>query len=289
MTPTLGAFTYVYNMIAYDYPFEESVRSVIDAVDQFVICECRSDDGTAELVEKLRAEFPDKIKVVHRNWVMHFTEISSVANFAMSQLTTDYAFQLQADEVVHEVSLRELRELPELLKNSGFTGARVHYTHFMANYETTFPFCYDALVRIAKVNMPWKIIGDGVQFAYPDSYMPEDKVMDTDIQVYHYGKVKDPVKGWQKEWDFQQLYTDIGFPDPKMKEMEAVLGSQACDYVYLFEDHVKKGTIKKFTGTHPSVMTMRIAAFKAGGFEQFVSRVKDSIRINFGDSHESAT
>jgi len=289
MKPTLGVFSYIYQAVSYDYPFEESVRSIIDSVDQFVICECNSDDGTAELVEKLRAEFPDKIKVVHRNWVMHFTEISSVANFAMSHLTTDYAFQLQADEVIHQDFLEELRLLSETLQRKGLTAARVHYTHFVANYETTFPFCYEALVRIVKLNTPWRIIGDGVQFAYPDGQIPEDKVLDTTVQVYHYGKVKDPVKGWQKEWDFQQLYTDIGFPDPKMKEMEKILGSQKVDYVYLFEDHVKKGTIKRFEGTHPVSMEKRIAAFKAGGFEQFVSMVKDSIKINFGDQNESTS
>ena len=281
MKPTLGAFTYVYNMISYDYPFEESVRSVIDIVDQFVICECNSSDKTADLVENLRSEFPDKIKVIHRNWVLHFTEISSVANFAMSHLTTDYAFQLQADEVLHHDSASLLRNLPEVMIKSGKTAARVHYTHFMANYETTFPFCYENLVRVVKLNTPWRVIGDGVQFAYSDGQIAEEKVIDTGIQVFHYGKVKDPVKGWQKEWDFQQLYKDIGFPDPKMKEMEETLGSQKVDYVYLFEDHVRNGNIRKFEGTHPIVMSKRISEFKSGGFEQFVSMVKTDLKINF--------
>jgi len=279
--PTLGAFTYVHNMIAYDYPFEESVESVIDVVDEFVICECASTDETPELVERLRAKYPTKIKVVHRDWVKHFNDISRVANFAMSHLTTDYAMQLQADEVVHENSLSGLLQAVQMLASSKKTGIRVHYTHFMANYETTFPFCYDALVRVVKMNTPWHIIGDGVQFGYTAHIFPEYKTLDCpEIMYFHYGKVKDPEKGWQKEWDFQQLYTDIGFPDPKMKEMAQQIG-QKVDYVYLFEDHVQRGTINRFTGTHPSVMRDRISRFKAGGFEQFVSRVRENVRITF--------
>ena len=282
---TLGAFTYVYNMIDYDYPFEESVESIIDVVDQFVICECNSTDGTPDMVERLRAKYPDKIKVVHRNWVQHFTEIASVAQFAMSHLSTDYAYELQADEVVHHDSKDELRALPMAMLAARKSAARVHYVHFMANYETTFPFCYETVVRIAQMNTPWHVIGDGVQFGYTDQYIPDVKVLDTTIQVFHYGKVKDPVKGWQKEWDFQQLYTDIGFPDPKMKEMEAKIG-QEVDYVYLFENHVREGTIRRFYGTHPLVMQERIARFKAGGFEQFVSRMRENVRIEFQDKRQ---
>jgi glycosyltransferase involved in cell wall biosynthesis len=275
---TLGAFTYVYNMIDYDYPFEESVKSIIDVVDQFVICECNSTDNTADLVEKLRLEYPNKIKVIHRNWVLHFTEISSVANFAMSHLNTDYAFQLQADEVVHHDSLDELKDIVNILSLNNLTAAKVHYTHFMANYETTFPFCYDSLVRIVKMNSPWRVIGDGVQFAYPDGQIHDEKVFDSNIQIFHYGKVKDPVKGWKKEWDFQQLYVDIGFPDPKMLEMKNKIGAK-CDYIYLFREHVLNKTINKFTGTHPNVMENRIKQFKSGGFEQFVSEMEKNLSI----------
>jgi hypothetical protein len=286
MKPTLGAFTYVYNMVAYDYPFVESVQSVIDVVDEFVICECNSTDETMKIVEVLRSLYPEKIKVVHRNWVQHFTDIQNVANFASSHLTTDYMFQLQADEVVHEDSLPALLATVAELHAIGArkSAARVHYTHFMANYETTFPFCYETLVRIVRRGSPWKIIGDGVQFAFNDQYVPNVYVLDgPPIEVFHYGKVKDPVKGWQKEWDFQQLYVDIGFPDPKMQEMLQVLGHPEVDYVYLFADHVKNGTIKKFEGTHPAVMHARITAFKDGGFEQFVSRVKADLAIRHGE------
>ena len=287
----LGAFTYWYNMSKFDYPCVESVYSILPAVDQLVICECQSEDDTWEIAQKLQAEFPDKIKLVRRRWVKHFTQISSVANFAMDALDDDieWVIQLQADEVLHENSLFELRALPERLLQENKTAARVHYTHFMANYETTFPFCYEAIVRVANRRKGWEVIGDGVQFAKPFGgvdNIPENEVADSTLQVFHYGKVKDPEKGWKKEWEFQQLYKDIGFPDPKMMEMVEKLGKQTCDYVFLFEDHVKKGTIRKFEGKHPTVMQERIQAFKAGGYEQFVSMVKDNVKITFGDLNE---
>jgi len=286
----LGAFTYWYNMTVFDYPAEESVRSVIPAVDQFVICECRSQDNTLDIAKKLQSEFPDKIKIVRRNWVTHFTQIASVANFAMDALNDDidFAYQIQADEVLHEDSIEELTSMPNMLTEAKKTAARVKYVHFMANYQTTFPFCYDTLVRIASRKHSWEIIGDGVQFAKHSAGrddIPEEEVLNTEIQVFHYGKVKDAEKGWQKEHDFMELYRDIGFPDPKVAEMEAKLGKKFCDYIYLFEDHVKNGTIKKFTGVHPFVMKDRIAAFKAGGYEQFVSEMEANVKIAFKDNN----
>jgi hypothetical protein len=201
----------------------------------------------------------------------------------------EWAYQIQADEVLHENSIPILRSAPLGMVANNKSAARVHFIHFMANYETTFPFCYDALVRVASRRKMWEIIGDGVQFAKHSAgcdAIPEEEVLDTVIQVFHYGKVKEAEKGFRKEWEFQQLYKDIGFPDPKMMEMVKTTGKEACDYVYLFEDHVRKGTIKKFTGVHPLVMKDRIAAFKAGGYEQFVSQVKENVKITFGEQDE---
>ncbi|MCK9541096.1 MAG: hypothetical protein M0R03_03600 [Novosphingobium sp.] len=90
--------------------------------------------------------------------------------------------------------------------------------------------------------------------------------------------VKDPKKGFDKEVSFQSYYKDLGFPDPKMEEMKKQIGEEV-DYVFLFENAIEKGQIRKFIGSHPKVMEERIKKFKDLGFEQFVSKMKDGLRI----------
>ena len=68
-------------------------------------------------------------------------------------------------------------------------------------------------------------------------------------------------------------------------EMADKLGKKECDYVYLFEEDIKKGTLKKFTGVHPIVMKERIAALKAWGYEQLISKVKETVKIAFKDEN----
>ena len=281
MRPTLSAFSYIYNADKYDIPFAESIRSVIDAVDEFVLTECYSDDSTFEQCQALQADYPTKIKLLRRNWVKHFTEISALANWTMDHTTGGYVMELQSDELIHESDLDKLIHLPEQMQREKKTGARWNYLHFLGSPSVLFDFCYDSLVRVVKANTPWKIIGDGVQFNFGD-YIPEEKVLNSDITVFHYGKMKDPEKGKAKEDSFQNLFTDLGFPDKRMKEMSDKIGEK-CDYVYLFKEHIVGKKLREFHGTHPQVMQKRLAEFKDKGFEQFVSMMEDSLRIEKED------
>ena len=278
--PTLGVLGYIYQGVAYDIPFVESVKSVIDVVDEFVLCECYSTDGTWELCQQLKSEYPDKLKLIRRPWVSHFVEISALANFVYDHVTTDYVMELQSDEVVHERDLEKIAKLPEVMQQQNKTAARWNYLHFL-NTETTFPFCYSSLIRVVKTSAPWRIIGDGVQFAINGSQTPEEKIYNTDIEVFHYGKMKDPEKGFNKEVSFQDLFKSVGFPDPKMAEMKNKIGER-CDYLYLFRDHVVNKTITKFLGTHPAVMAQRLAEFKSKGFDQFISEMEANLKIDAG-------
>ena len=277
----LAGFSYIYNAVDFDIPFVESIKSVIDVVDQFVLTECYSKDNTWDLCLKLKEEYPDKIKLVRHEWVQHYTEISNLANWTMMQIdeNIEYCMQLQSDEVIHEKDLNLLKKVPAILTLTGKTVARWKYNHFIGNPQTVFPFCYSKLVRIVKREEGWVIIGDGVQFNKFGKIIPEDEVIETGIEVFHYGKMKDPYKGFKKEVDFQNLFTDIGFPDPRMLQMQKELGEDYCDYVYLFESNVVGNKIKKFEGTHPKVMEERLKNFRDGGYEQFVSKMKDNLKL----------
>ncbi len=281
MKTNLAGFSYIYNGIAFDIPFVESIKSVIDVVDQFVLTECYSKDMTWEVCLQLRDEYPDKIKLLRREWVKHYTEISYLANWTASHIdeNIDYCMQLQSDEVIHEKDLDLLRRSPSLMNLNNKTASSWQYQHFIGNPETVFPFCYSELVRIVRRGENWEIIGDGVQFNKFGKMIPENEVLKTDIEVFHYGKMKDPRKGYKKEVDFQNLFKDIGFPDPRMAEMKEKLGEEYCDYVYLFESNVVDNKIREFKGTHPLVMQKYLQKFNDEGYAQFVSRMKENLEL----------
>ncbi len=281
MKNNLAGFSYIYNAIDFDIPFVESIKSVIDAVDQFVLTECYSKDNTWEVCLQLRDEYPDKIKLLRHKWVTHYSEISTLANWTMTHIAENikYCIQLQSDEVAHEKDLDLLRRLPNLMHLNNKTAAMWQYHHFIGNPETVFPFCYSELVRVVKRGENWEVIGDGVQFNKYGNLVPADEVLKTDIEIFHYGKMKDPKKGFKKEVDFQNLFKDIGFPDPKMKEMQERLGEEYCDYVYLFESNVVDNKIKEFKGTHPKVMQDYLQKFKDSGYAQFISKIKNNLTL----------
>lgn len=278
---SLAGFSYIYNGNKFDIPFVESVESVIDVVDQFILTECYSEDDTWDRCLELQSKYPSKITLLRREWVKHFSEISILANWTMLHAKDNikFLFQLQSDEVIHEDSLEELNYLPYLLKRSNRSAAGWKYTHFLGGPSITFPFCYSELVRVVERGNNWKVIGDGVQFARDGVYIREEEVINTNIQVFHYGKMKSPEKGFQKEISFQNLFTDIGFPDPKMKVMKDTLNKDYCDYIYLFKDHIVNKTIEIFKGSHPKVMEQYLLQFKNSGYEQLFSAIEKEVGI----------
>lgn len=274
-TPTLGVYQFIHNAEKFDYPFIESLLSVIDIASEIVVCECESEDGTLGILRDFQKKYPTKVKIVSQPWVTHHSQLSKVANFASTFLRTDWKWQLQADEAVHEEQhsyiLEQLRVAEELKK----TAITTKYNHFLGNFETCFPFVYEEIIRIYKAGTPWKLVGDACQLSGGHI----NDVLESDIKVFHYGKVHSAKAGFVKESSFQQLYTDLGFPDPKLEVMREKLGDTVCDYIYLFEDAIKKGETWKFTGTHPSAMQDRIKLFKENGWEQFTSMLQKELSV----------
>ena len=269
---TLGIYQFIRNATKFDFPLEESILSAIPVADQIVICECYSDDDTFDRVMSLKEKFPRKITVIQHEWMKHHTDLAHIGNFCIPHLSTDWHFQLQADEVIHEKDYDTILHLINNCHND-YTAIRVQYNHFLGNYETTWPFCYTKAIRIARKGSGWWLSGDACQLDGGD----ERKILDCGVTLFHYGKVKNPEAGFAKETDFQSYYKDLGFPDPKLEEMKKTIGEEV-DYVYLFESAIEEGKIKKFIDTHPKVMESRIKEFKDKGYEQFVSKVKEGLK-----------
>src|SRR3990172_8381172 len=111
----VSGFTFCRNMIKYDFPIVESIRSILPIVDEFIVNVGKSEDHTLELIQSIG---DSKIKIIESVWDESLRKdgliLSQQTNIALKQCTGDWAFYLQADEVVHEDDLSGLARLMEV-------------------------------------------------------------------------------------------------------------------------------------------------------------------------------
>lgn len=108
--PSISGFTFLRNGVSLGFPFEESIRSLLPLVDEFVIAVGRSDDNTRE---RLLAMADSKIKLIDTEWNERMAERGFVyaqqKMIAQYACTGDWAFYLEGDEVLHEDELPAIR------------------------------------------------------------------------------------------------------------------------------------------------------------------------------------
>ena len=132
----ISGFSYVRNGFEIGYPFIEAVLSILPLCDEFVIAIGESTDGTREAIEKLNSQ---KIKIVDTVWDMNLREGGKIfaqqANVALDHTTGDWAFHIQADEVIHERDLPKIKEAILRYDNDErVEGFILPFYHFWGDY-----------------------------------------------------------------------------------------------------------------------------------------------------------
>ena len=130
MRKGVSGVTVIRNAAKLGYPFYYSVKSVIDACDEFVISEGFSEDSTMDIVRQLRKEYPEKVRVIHDvgRPSRDGETIATVTNNAMSRCRYDWIYYVQADEIVHEDNLSFIAGVPHLF--SRYRAISFRFTHF---------------------------------------------------------------------------------------------------------------------------------------------------------------
>ena len=101
----ISGFTIIRNAVKNDYPVVEAIESILPLVDEMIISIGNSEDGTTALISSIRS---DKIKIFHSDWDPSISKKGEVlaieTNKAFEHISpdSDWAFYIQADEVVHE-------------------------------------------------------------------------------------------------------------------------------------------------------------------------------------------
>lgn len=235
----VSGFTFVRNALKLGYPAVESIKSILPICDEFIVNVGDSEDGTLEAVKSIG---DPKIKILNTTW----NERMLLKGFVYGQQKTighfnctgDWAFYLECDEVIHEDDLDKVYgSMKRHLENPRVEALVFDYKHFYGNHTHYLesPAWYRRAPRIIR-NTIRAFAPGGLYFIvmtknkkgrYPQAAL-------ANATIYHYGwvrsesqmneKIKQVHKYWAKE-DIRISYADV---DPK--------------------------TVRRFEGTHPSVM-----------------------------------
>jgi len=243
----ISGFTFVRDGVKLDFPFVESIKSILPICDEMVVNVGRSADGTLQAVRDIASP---KIKIIESEWDENLFvkgKINAVeTNRALSFCSGDWAFYLQADEVVHEKFLPVIVDaMKENLQDERIEGLLFDYIHFWGDYYRfqTAHGWYTSEVRIIRNNAGIESWSSAQGFRLNGRKL---NVAHTGAKIYHYGWVRDPRVMLEKQKALDTLHH----------------GREYVESKYAGRDYFDYGSLKHlcvFKGTHPRVMKERIA------------------------------
>jgi hypothetical protein len=269
----VSGFTFLRNGQKLGYPFVESIRSILPIVDEFVIALGPCDDDTEKM---LRGIGDPKIRIIPTQWNERIQPDYSVKGFVYGQqksialfnCTGDWAFYLEADEVVHEADLPKIRAAMEKhLDDARIEALVFDYRHFYGNKNTYAwsPGWYRSEVRIIRNTIPaWG--PEGLFFVVLDRHKKGryPRAAHTGATMFHYGWVRSEAQMNLKAASVHKYWEE----KPAAR----------VDY-----SQVDPGVLKLFTGTHPKIVQDWLpkadGLFQADPNHQLTSREKKHRRM----------
>ena len=240
----VSGFTFLRNGQKLGYPFVASIRSILPLVDEFVIALGPCSDATESMVREIG---DPKIRIIPTQWNENLRPDYSVKGFVYGQqksialfnCTGDWAFYLEADEVLHEDDLPKIRAVMEKhLHDERVEALAFDYLHFYGNKNTIAwsPGWYRSEVRIIRNTIPaWS--SEALFFNIVDGHKKSryPRAAHAGATIFHYGWVRSVAQMDLKSASVQK-YWDATKPKP-------------MDYA-----QVDASVLKLFTGTHPKVV-----------------------------------
>jgi len=241
-------FTFIRNAVKYDYPVFEAIKSILPVCDDFIVAVGNSDDNTGDLIKGIDKR---KIKIIDTVWddspeMKKLGEVYALeTNKAFREVPSDsdWAFYIQADEVIHEKYLDTIYSAMGKWKDhKNVDGLLFNYLHFYGSYDYVGVSWYKHEIRIIRNNKSIYSFRDAQGFRKDDNIKLNVKPIDACI--YHYGWVKEPEMMMKKVKNTSTFYEKIDWNKKVGKEKT---------YNYSRTD-----ALKLFTETHPEVMKERI-------------------------------
>lgn len=254
----ISGFSIVRNGTRFDYPYLESLRSLLPLVDELIINVGIGDDDTLGLIRSFAAsEGNGKVTWFESHWPLDDPEkrrggkiLSEQTNLALDRCTGDWRIYLQADEVLHEDDYPKLRQsMSDAHARADVDGLVFEYQHFYGSYDVVQKTrsAYRREVRAIKRVSGARSVGDAQSFRLADGSKP--RVIKAGARIFHYGWVRTPESMREKTFFMDTLYH--GAP----KAGDAAEGRPHSGENYRYKRFFG---LKRFEGMHPSVMHPRI-------------------------------
>lgn len=257
-SPFISGFTLVRNGVEFGYPFLESFQSLLALCDELVINVGISTDETKAFIEKWKSSLPPaestKIKIFESEWPFHLPEmrrggqiLSQQTNLALEKCKGRWCFYLQADEVLHEEDIPQIRkELEKLDGDPRIDALVLNYVHFYGSYDVvqSSRSSYRREIRAIRNHRGIRSVGDAQGFRTGENNQEKIPSALSRARVFHYGWVRPP----------QIMKVKTGFMDTLYhSEASATLPATGKNYEYK-----KIIGLKPYKKSHPKVMKDRI-------------------------------
>jgi hypothetical protein len=243
----LSGAAIIRNGVKLEFPFVESIKSILPLCDEFVIGVGAGEDDTRKAVENINDR---KIRILDTVW--DFSKraggelLSSETNKVIDECKGDWIFYLQSDEVVNEKDFDKIRAaLERAEKDPAIEGIVFDYLHFYGSYFTVQKGrnWYRREVRIIRNRPGIRSFGDAQGFKVSGE---KPKAIASGARIYHYGWARPPAKMMEKIRSFHKLWHDDEWIE------------KACSSEDIANYFTDLGNLEDFAGGHPAVMAKRI-------------------------------
>ena len=273
----ISGFSFIKNASKLYIPIEQSIRSILPLVDEYVIAIGDNEDETTALINSINSP---KIKIIDTVWDRETygknTVFAQQTDIAKEHCTGDWLFYLQGDEAIHENDFDTIKNgMKKHFNNPKVEGFIFNYYHFWGDYNHYHRShkWYPKEIRIIR-NDPsihsWK---DAQSFRKYhnfsgtfEDYMGTDSeklsVVQLDAHIYHYGYVRPP-----------QL---MNYKAKSVDDFFHGRGVSKEDYSASEFDYGPLNKITTFKGTHPEAMKDWISTFDWGDSLQFTGSYSKS-------------
>jgi len=245
----VSGFSIIRNALKFDYPIKEAILSILPICDEFIISVGNSEDETLDYIKTIKS---DKLKIVESVWDDNLREGGRVlaieTNKAFNQINknSDWAFYIQADEILHESYLDKISNVMiENLNNEKVDGILFNYKHFYGSYDYIGESnrWYRKEIRVIRNKKNIYSYGDAQGFRKDNN--KKLNVIDSGCEIYHYGWVKHPKNQQEKQLNFNKMWHSDEWVDNNIVKVDEF-------------DYTKIDSLELFKGSHPLVMQERI-------------------------------
>mgnify|MGYP001094710617 CR=1 FL=1 len=258
----VSGYTFLKNAVVNGFPFEESIRSLLPIVDEYIVAVGDSMDGTVERVERIG---DSKIKIVQTAWNENMCDRGFVYGqqkmIAQFQCTGDWAFYLEGDEVIHESDLENIYEAMRTHKDDKDVEALYfEFLHFygtpkqvgIGGYRKAPRIIRNSIRTVAPDGLFWVVLDKNKSGRYP-------KARDANAKIYHYGHCRS-IRAMNKKLELVGRYWGTSHPE------------------FTGYGAISRFEIREFLGSHPGVMEQWLMEEAEHVFE-----FDDSYRLSFRD------